>query len=405
MRKNKICGIINLTESRETMYPLTRTRPVASLPFCSRYRLIDFPLSNMTTAGIESVGIFLNDSQRSVYDHVRSGKEWGLDSIHGGLFFFSSISARKGSGLSLSAGGDIFNYFRNIEFIEKSGAEYAVVMGTGTLCNIDVQAILRNHIAQGADMTVVYQSANQDTDLDQYMSCLTIGEDGLVRKLKSCTLRGSEEKLLVNMEIYLLKSSLLMRLIRNAVAENEYCNLSDVLHQAMIRLPTNGFEYTGYLKIINSIKSFYDANMDMLRDANLTALLKGSQPIHTKVKNEAPTYYAASCEASDSLIANGCMVKGDINHSVIFRNVSIEKNALVENSVIMQGSYIGPGAELRNVILDKQVRIEPNTKLIGTTDEPVVIEKNSVISRIMEEKEHMQSHLSTAQSHNSSFFS
>lgn len=385
MRKNKICGILNLTEHRQVLYPLTLSRPIASLPFCSRYRLIDFPMSDLTTAGVETIGVFLNDSLRSIYDHVRSGKEWGMDSIHGGLFFFSSITSDPGNGQRRLMDGDIYNYFKNMEFIEKSGAEYAVVMGTKMLCNIDVQAVLRNHIEQGADITVVYKTMDQLTEGDQEMSCMTIGEDGLVQGLRSCTLRHSEDKALINMEIYLLKSALLMKLIRNVVAENEHCNLNDVLHQAIVNLPTNGFEYTGYLKNINSVKNYYDANMDMLQEANMTALLKGSQPIHTKVKNEAPTYYSDTSDVRDSLVANGCVIKGEVNHSVIFRNVTVEKNATVDSSLVMQGSYVGSGAELHYVILDKQVRIEANTKLIGTKDKPIVIEKNSVISRILEE--------------------
>ncbi|GGL47349.1 glucose-1-phosphate adenylyltransferase subunit GlgD [Sporolactobacillus putidus] len=386
MRKNKICGILNLTESRLATNPLTLFRPVAALPFGCRYRLIDFPLTNLTTAGVETVGVFLNDSLRSIYDHVRSGKEWGLDSVDGGLFFFSALSADRGTGLR-GTDGDIYNYFKNIEFIEKSGADYVVVMGTRMLCNVDVKAVLRSHIEQGADITVVYKSVDYLSKEDEHVSCMTIGDDGLVKGLKSCSLQMKENKALVNMEIYLMKSSLLMRLIRNVVAENEHCNLNDVLHQAMIKLPTNGFEYTGYLKSINSVKSYFDANIDMLQEANMTALLKGSQSIHTKVKNEVPTFYARTSDVSDSLVANGCIMNGEVTHSVIFRNVTIEKNAVVNSSIILQGSYIGSGAELRYVILDKQVRIEPNTKLIGTKDKPIVIEKNSVISRIFEEGE------------------
>jgi glucose-1-phosphate adenylyltransferase len=387
MRKNKICGILNLTEPRNVLYPLTLNRPVASLPFCSRYRLIDFPLSSLTSAGVETIGVFLNDSLRSIYDHVRSGKEWGMDSIHGGLFFFSSITSDPASGQRRLLDGDIYNYFKNLEFIEKSGAEYVAVMGTKMLCNIDVQAIMRNHIEQGADITVVYKKVEHvDTEDDQHLSCMDIGKDGLVQTLRSCSLQNTEKKAMINMEIYLLKSRLLMRLIRNVVAENEHCNLNDVLHQAIVKLPTNGFEYTGYVKDISSIRSYFNANLDMLQDANLTALLKGSQPVHTKVKNEAPTYYARTSDATDSLVANGCLIKGTVRHSIVFRNVTIEKNAQVKNSLIMQGSYIGTGVELQHVILDKQVRIEANTKLIGTEDKPVVIEKGSVVSRILEEQ-------------------
>ncbi|RYL92329.1 glucose-1-phosphate adenylyltransferase subunit GlgD [Sporolactobacillus sp. THM7-4] len=385
MLKNKICGILNLTESTQAMSPLTSDRPVAGLPFGCRYRLIDFPLTHLTAAGVETIGIFMGDHFRSLYDHVRSGREWGLDSIHGGLFFFSSATGTHGSGHSGMLGEDIYNYFNNIEFIEKSGAEYTVIIGSRTLCNIDVQAVLRSHIEQGAEMTVVYKTVDRPTEDNMRMNCLKISHNGLVKGLKTCILLDDKEKALLNMEIYLMKSSLLIKLIRHVIAENESCNLSDVLHQAMIHLPTNGFEYTGYLKSIHSIKSFYEANIDMLEDANLTALFKGSHRIRTKVKNEVPTFYGKTSNVCDSLVANGCIIKGTVNHSVIFRNVTVEKSASVRNSIIMQGSYIGEGAELEHVILDKQVKIAPNTRLSGSKQKPLVIEKNSVVSLIHEE--------------------
>ncbi|WP_223362495.1 glucose-1-phosphate adenylyltransferase subunit GlgD [Sporolactobacillus terrae] len=383
MRRNKICGILNLTESKSAIDPLTRHRPIASLPFCSRYRLIDFPLTNLTTAGVDTIGVFTHDNLRSIYDHVRSGKEWGLDSIYGGLFFFSDPRLDRRAN-RFSTEGDLLNYYNNIEFFDKSESEYTVVMGTRMLCAIDVQAILRHHIEQGAEVTVVYKSMENVDNDDQNTSCLTIDEDGRVRGLKSSVLHDKTDHVYMNMEIYLLKTELLTKLIRNGVAENEHCNLSDLLHQAIVALPSNGFEYTGYMKNIHSVRSFYEANMDMLHDSNLLALLKGSQHIHTKVKNEAPTFYSRSSDVTDSLIANGCMIHGEVAHSVIFRNVLIEKKTVLNSSVVMQGSSIGSGAELHYVILDKNVRIEPNTKLIGTQANPIVIEKNSVISRIVE---------------------
>ncbi|MFT8362350.1 MAG: glucose-1-phosphate adenylyltransferase subunit GlgD [Sporolactobacillus sp.] len=386
MRKNKLCGILNLTESKRDLFPLTYVRPVAALPFACRYRMIDLPMTNMTTAGIDTIGIFCKDSLKSIYDHVHSGSEWGLESVHGGLFFFSNGTADPQGTRSLGPDGDIYNYYQNLEFIEKSKAEYVVIMGARTLCNIDIQAVLRSHIEQGAEITVVYKSVDGLTEDDQEMSCMVIDEDGHVRALRSCSTQARHQKSFINMEIYLMKSSLFTKLVRNTIAENEHCNLNNVLHQAIVKLPTNGFEYTGYLKNINSIQAFYNANMDMLQDANLTALLKGSQNVHTKVKNEAPTYYSRTSDVKDSLVANGCLLKGEVKHSIIFRNVTVEKNAVVNSSIVMQGSYIGAGAELHYVILDKQVRIEANTKLIGTKDKPIVIEKNSIISRIVEEK-------------------
>ncbi|RYM05416.1 glucose-1-phosphate adenylyltransferase subunit GlgD [Sporolactobacillus sp. THM7-7] len=386
MKKNNICGILNLTEEKLAAYPLTLYRPVASLPFGCRYRLIDFPLTSMTTAGVETIGVFANESMRSVYDHVRSGKEWGLDSVNGGLFFFSSSTAGSGMNPIHMGKEDIYNYYNNIEFIEKSGAAYVAVMGTRNLCSVDLRAVLRSHIEQGAAITVVYKALDNLSLEDLTLPCMTIGSDGKVKTLVSPS-DSDGGKALVNTEIYLMRSDLLAKLIRHAIAAGEPCDLRDVIQQAMIQLPTVGFEYTGYFRSIHSIKSYYDANMDLLNDAHMTALLKGTQIIHTKVKNEAPTYYGRTSIVRNTLAANGCIIKGAVSDSLIFRNVSIEKDASVDRCIIMQGSSIGIGAELQYVILDKQVIIEPFTRLIGSREQPITIEKNSNLSRIVKESE------------------
>ncbi|MCO7126563.1 glucose-1-phosphate adenylyltransferase subunit GlgD [Sporolactobacillus shoreicorticis] len=374
LNQYKICGIVNLSESKQLTNPLTRYRPVAGLPFCSSYRLIDFPLSNLVSAGVESIGIFMNGQYQSIYDHVLNGSDWDLDSLNGGIFFFDS-GTEQINGLIRD---DLEAFHNNLEFIEKSRSDFVIIMGSRALCNIDVQAVLRHHLEQKAEITLVYKTISCSAADDRPITCVELDENNRIRKMKSCMLRHDGQSA-VNMEIYVMRCSLYAQIVRRFMAWNEVYNLRDAIHQAVRTVKTNGYEYTGYFKNITSIKSYYDAHMDMIEEFNRSALFGGEHQIHTKIKNEVPSYYGKNTAVSNSLIANGCMINGIISHSLLSRNVVIHKESKIVSSIIMEGSVIGEGVYLSNVIMDKENHIQPGSRIIGSADHPVVIEKKSTI--------------------------
>jgi glucose-1-phosphate adenylyltransferase len=371
----KICGVINLSESIDATLPLTEHRPVAGLPFCGRYRLIDFPLSNLASAGADSIGIFMNDRSRSIYDHVRSGSDWDLDGTRGGLFFFTPMIYQPTYGRVKE---DLANYYDNLEFIEKSGADYVLIMGSRMLCNLDVNAILRYHLEQKAAITVVYKNMHRVESNALRSTSLVFGRDGRVKQVVSDSAQ-QDDQIAMNMEIYLMNARLFAKLIRCCTAGNELYRLRDALHQSVSEVPTNGFEYTGYMKNIQSIKAYYDANMDMLDDTNRAALINGNHRISTKIKNEVPAFYGPKSKASEILLANGCVIYGSVRRSILSRNVTVAAEAKIEGSILMEGCVIGEGACLENVIMDKETYVEPGSKVIGSKLKPIVIEKKSTI--------------------------
>ncbi|MET1247787.1 glucose-1-phosphate adenylyltransferase subunit GlgD [Sporolactobacillus sp. STCC-11] len=368
----KICGVINLSESIDATLPLTEHRPVAGLPFCGRYRLIDFPLSNLASAGADSIGIFMNDRSRSIYDHVRSGSDWDLDGTRGGLFFFTPTIDRPTYGRVKE---DLSNYYDNLEFIEKSGADYVLIMGSRMLCNLDVNALLRYHLEQKAAITVVYKKMHRMESSGLRSTSLVFGKDGCVNQIVS-EAEQQDDQIAKNMEIYLMNARLFAKLIRCCTAGNDLYRLRDALHQSVSEVPTIGFKYTGYMKNVQSIKAYYDANMDMLKDANRTALLNGNHRISTKIKNEVPAFYGQNAEVSEILLANGCVIHGSVRRSILSRNVSVAAGAKIEGSILMEGCVIGEGACLENVIMDKETYVAPGSKVIGSKLNPIVIEKH-----------------------------
>lgn len=386
MRHNTVSAIINLIEPWEKLEPLTLDRPVGTLPFGGRYRLIDFPLSSITNAGIQNVMIVSPRSGRSVADHLRSGNDWNLDTIRGGLFNFpyndlSLIAPQKKETL-------IHHYYDNtILFLKRSSSEYTVVMGTRNICNIDLKALLRYHQERDNPVTTVYKSIDaSETEPDA--SVLQLTSNGMATAILPADSENvtpnENHKYAKSLKIFLMSTIDLIDILKEANERGDLISLEDLMLQAVMQHNANAFEYTGFYANIHNIESYYNANMSILKEDNFRSLLYTQRRIFTKVKNEIPTFFARSSHVKGSLCGTGGYIEGKIDHSVIFRNVFVNRNSEIKDSVIMQGTRIGAGSKIEYAILDKNVVIGPNLQLKGTPEKPIVIGKGQ---RIFQQKE------------------
>lgn len=378
MARNKLFGVVNLSENDYYMKQLTNNRPLGSIPFLGRYRLIDFALSNLVNSGVDTVGLFLNDKYRSLMDHIANGKEWNLDRKKGGVFYFSPYSTPD---IHSQLRGDISTYFANIDFLTEASADYAVVMGTSMVCNIDLQDVFNKHLESKADVTVVYKTIEEDdfsfercntVNTNEYNSVITFGKN--IRRPEALS-----EKKKISLEIYIIKRELLVDMITDAVTTGENVYLTDALHDSVTKYKVRGYKYKGLVKSISSIESYFSASMEMLDEDNIREVFFGENKIQTKVKDETPTYYSDDSKVSNSLIANGCKIDGTVINSIIFRRVNVAKGAIVKDSIIMQNTNISENCTLENVITDKQVVLTNGTELKGSPKNPLVVSKGSVL--------------------------
>ena len=144
------------------------------------------------------------------------------------------------------------------------------------------------------------------------------------------------------------------------------------------------YEHREYARFVETIQDYFEANMDMLNEEHFYSLFNNKQPIITKVKNGAPTYYGKHATVSRSQLASDCVVDGTVTDSIIHRKTVIEKDAHVSGSVLTYGGIIEEGAVLQNVITDKNVTVQKGVRVIGTREHPIVIGKNTVVSQNME---------------------
>lgn len=383
MKRNSFCAIVNLVEDGSGLQPLTKRRPIAALPFASRYRLIDFPFTALHNAEATSAALFISGSGHSLYDHIRSGFEWGLDStVGGGVFTHSQIDLKE----SAAREGDVVTYYEDQRnYVKKSSAEYVVITGSKMLCHVNLKSILRYHQENTADMTVVYKNIPaSEIAIDSNLKSYSLNPDTeVIESLNSVSemIDKGSEKLAIQTGITVMSVEKFLYYLDLLEERQERHHMGLMLKLALEKgNKACGFEYTGYLKYIDDVVSYYEANMDMLDEDNYNSLFYRDEPVITRARNGAPTYYSPTSKISNVQIATDCYIDGKVENTIIFRKVQMKENAVVKHSIIMQGSQIGEGAHLEYVILDKNVIVDPGVKLIGTPEQPIVVEKNSVLS-------------------------
>ena len=374
--RSECVGIINLDDRKDrNMNQLTNVRPIGSLPIAGRYRVIDFSLSNMVNSGINNVGIFAKEKYRSLTDHIGSGKQWDLSRKTGGLFIFSPENTKDRNKYPYRS-GDIYNILANIDYIEKCEEEYILIAPSYMVGNIDYTKFIEYHKESNNDITILYKNVdNADSDFLE-TSTLNIDSD---RVINIGTNLGTIKNANVSMEIYIMKRTDFINFIYKCVSEGSYSYIEDFIGESVNKLKIGAYEYKGYLKCINSIKSYYSMKDELLQEDIAEELLYSDRKIFTRERNQSPTVYSDSANVENSFVATGCVIEGTVKNSIIFRKVHVKEGALIENSIIMQNCIIEKDAQLQNVIFDKNVYISEGKELKGDIEYPVVIGKNTAI--------------------------
>ncbi|WP_377889096.1 glucose-1-phosphate adenylyltransferase subunit GlgD [Alkalihalobacillus sp. R86527] len=366
----KVVGVINLVDEKNELSELTSHRSFASVPFAGRYRLIDFSLSSMTNAGINTVAVFTKEKYRSLLDHLGSGKEWDLDRHQGGLFFQPPASEER------VTNGDIRSFHENLSFFKRSLSNYVVVTNGKLVWNVDFNQVIEEHEEVGADITLVYKPCDDPYVSGNTYNVLYTNEDNRVERLNLNVepLPGDD----VYLNTFVMKSSLLISIVEESMETGKYKSINEAVASSLDRYHVHGCHFGGYVSFIDNVESYYRYSMELL-DPNVTQeLFYNKGPIYTKVKHEAPAKYDESSTVANSLIANGCTISGTVENSILFRGIRVGKGAIIRNSIIMQKCEIGEGAVVENVILDKDVSVSPHEK-VTSEDEPRVIAKSTVL--------------------------
>ena len=371
-------GIIFPNVYDELVSELTGERLMASIPFASRYRMIDFVLSSMVNCGIDNITVLVRENYFSLLDHLGSGREWDLTRKNGGLNIFPPF-AQKNTGIYSGKVGMLSSI---LGFLKSQKEKYVIMSDTNIVCNFDFKALLKEHIDSGADVTVAYtkqelpESIRKVDDLRKSMYYTLDLEDKRVKKIHI----NSQETGVQNfsMNIYVFEREQLIKFINDAFIGGGVYLERDILLPRLSELTLNGYEYKDYVARISSLKSYFDENMKLLDNENLDALFD-KNPIYTKIRDDNPTRYVNGACAKNVMVADGCVIEGEVENCVLFRGVKIGKGAKVKNSILMQDTVIEAGVEADYIITDKKVRISEGKELKGTDSFPIFVAKRQVV--------------------------
>ena len=366
-----VVGIVNLQESNDLIRELAATRAVEAMPFAGRYRVVDFSLSNMINSGINTVGLMLPDYSRAILDHVRSGKDWDLARRRDGLTYLPAAlpgtDARK---------GDLKDIYANLDFAELSDKKYVLFVNGSYVYNIDFNEVLDFHKKSGADITMICKTV--ENDKPGHTVVIETATNGVVTDLAETN--GVKKGQKAVLSAYLMPVPTFAYIVRTAYERGGQDFLIDGIMKHASEQKISAFEHKGYVARINSTEAYYKANRDCLNPEIWAELFMNKErPIFTKVKDEVPVQYKDTAEVKNSLIANGCIIRGRVENSIIFTGVNVGKGAVVKDCILMQRCQVEDGARVENVICDKNVMITKNRWLKGVESFPYIITKNARI--------------------------
>ena len=368
-------GIIYTGESDTMLKELTSMRAIAAVPVGGRYRQIDFPLSSLVSSGVRHVGVIVQRNYQSLMDHLGSGREWDLHGKRSGLVILPPFLTHDNVGVYA---GFLDALRSNMHFLRKSKERYAVVTDTHMLYTCNFDEMVRQHAESGMDITLLY-TRDPGVLRNGAGRYLELDENGRVLQMEIHP--GIPHYPNTFMEAFVIRRELLINLVDSAVARGMHHLTRDLLLNGLRdgSLKMGSYECPGKVWRLDSIPAYYEANMDMLIPTVRKQLFYGNTAVLTKLRDEMPTRFIEGAKVTNSMIADGCVIEGTVENSILFRGVRVQKGAVVRNCIVMQDAIIMRKAELDGCILDKQVTVLDNTRLIGAKKYPIVIAKDTTI--------------------------
>lgn len=368
-----VLGLVFANMHDTTLGDMTKNRTMGSVMFGGRYRLIDFPLSNMVNSGISEVGVITKSNYQSLLDHLGSAREWDLARKKGGLYILPPF----GNVESTLYRGRIEALYGAMSFIKHSRAKYVILSDCDVVTNIDYKPIVAAHIESGADITAVAHTGVYSSDEIKTSTVFNVDADKNVTSVLinpdisgTCT---------TSLNVFVMSMDFLIETVNDAMARGNVSFERNILQEKCRELKIKIYEYDNYFSKLNSPESYFKSNMALLEPENARKLFVPKRSIYTKVSDNAPVKYDLDSKVSNSLIADGCIIEGEVENSVLFRGVKVGKGAKVKNCILMQGTVVGDNAELNYLITDKNVSICENHILTSSPQYPMYVGKRASV--------------------------
>lgn len=367
-------GIVNFSGSHIHVEGLQDYRPIGAFSFLGRYRVIDFPISNMSNSGIDQIQVYANKQPRSLVEHLGTGRHYNINSKRGNLhMLFSEMNIANPI-----YDTDIAAYINNLQYIERAHADYVVIAPSYMIYSADFDKLLESHISSEADITLLYHSV--DNAREAFLNCDTLNlnkQKGVVSIEKN---RGTAKNKNIFMDTYIMKKDLFVDLINKAHKTSSMYTLPQIISsECGEELDIRGIAHRGYFASITDFKSYYDANLSLLDAKTRDGLFSEDWPIYTRTNDSCPTQYFETADVKMSVVSNGCLLEGTIENSVIGRGCIIKNGAVIKNSIILPGAVIGENVHIENQVVDKYAKVIHENEIIGSPENPGYIKREDVL--------------------------
>ena len=358
----KASGIINTTANHIWVEGMQDYRPIGAFSFLGRYRIVDFPMSNLSNSGIDRINILVGSKPRSLTEHIGDGRHYNINSKRGKVEILFAESNGKNSIYNT----DIAVFSENMSNIKKMHRPYVIITPSHMVFKMNFDKLLDAHVASGADITLLYH--NTEHANEHFLNCdyVTLNrQQGVLEIAKN---RGDEEVRDIFMDTYVMKIELFEELVTKAKALSSMFTLAQIVNLAAKELDVRGYEHKGYFAAITDLQSYYRANVALLDIEKAEDLVNEQWPIYTRTNDSCPTKYYDTADVKHSVISNGCSIEGTVVNSIIGRGCRIKKGVVVKNSVVLPDTLIEENIELEYQVVDKHSRLIHCDKLIGTAD-------------------------------------
>ena len=367
---SKALGIVNFAANNIWVDGLSEYRPIGAFSFLGRYRVIDFPISNMSNSGLNQIQVYVRRKPRSLAEHLGTGRHYNINSKRGKVHLLFSESEV----LDDMYNTDISAFMDNLEIIERNHCPYVVIAPSYMIYTANFDSLLQTHIESGADVTLLYHSV--DNAKEHFLFCNTLNLNKQKGVLSIEPNRGNAKNRNIFMDTYIMEKDIFIDLIKKAKKTSSVFTLSDIVDMECSELDIRGVAHRGYFAAITDFKSYYDASISLIDYKSATSLFVEEWPIYTKTNDSCPTQYFDNSDVKASVVSNGCLIEGTIENSVIGRGCTIKKGAVVKNSVLLPDVIISENAHIENMVIDKHAKIVHIKDIVADPEKPGYVKRS-----------------------------
>ena len=369
MIKKKCVAMLLAGGKGSRLHSLTKDLAKPAVPFGGKYRIIDFTLSNCTNSGINTVGVLTQYQPLVLNSYIGIGSAWDLDRLDGGVTVLPPYSASKEVKWYTGTASAVY---QNINYLDNYSPEYVLILSGDHIYKMNYEVMLEYHIQKGADATisvieVPWHEANR-------FGIMTTDKDMKITKFEEKPVEPTNN--LASMGIYIFTwETLRDYLIQDASDSHSTHDFGKDIIPQLLHDQKNlvAFPFKGYWKDVGTVKSLWEANMDLLDEKCELDLFDYDWRIYSVNPNQMPQYLSQDAEVKESLVNEGCTIEGTVKKSILFQGVTVKKGAMIKESVIMPDAVIGENVIIEKAIVPSSLNIPDNTIIKNDSYDDIVL--------------------------------